>query len=216
MGRWSEWHYSTREIGGWIHIITSPSHLFDCLLLALCYDGCSGVLNRVRARAAVARAAIIVAGSSKCVNDIMLKLKMKSWTVTRVFMWLVCDHGVEASKDWVFVAHFIHFSTPRCRYRAQTYTPEPRCHTSYTGGLVRAVKLRISGRGPTVFKLSHIQACLQNVKPMYNTFNAPALWNTSQVWVSSAARQERPSMFFNFIKITLVNICILNWVLCSF
>ena len=24
-GLWSEWHYATREIGGWIHIITSPS-----------------------------------------------------------------------------------------------------------------------------------------------------------------------------------------------
>ena len=24
-GLWPEWHYTTREIGGWIHIITSPS-----------------------------------------------------------------------------------------------------------------------------------------------------------------------------------------------
>ena len=37
---------------------------------------------------------------------------MKSRTVTRVIMRLFCEHGVEASKDWVFVAHFIHlFST---------------------------------------------------------------------------------------------------------
>ena len=54
-------------------------------------------------------------------------------------------------------------------------------------------------------------ACLmQNVQPLYSTFNAPALWKTSQVWVSSAARQERLSMFFNFTKITLENIWILN------
>ena len=24
LGLWFEWHYTTREIGGWIHIITSP------------------------------------------------------------------------------------------------------------------------------------------------------------------------------------------------
>ena len=53
-------------------------------------------------------------------------------------------------------------------------------------------------------------ACLQNVQPLYSTFNAPALWKTSQVWVSGAARQERFSIFFNFTKITLENIWILN------
>ena len=57
-----------------------------------------------------------------------------------------------------------------------------------------------------VFKMSRMHACLQNVQPLYKTFNAPALWKTSQVWVSSAAGQERPSMFFNFTKIILVNI----------
>ena len=36
------------------------------------------------------------------------QLKMKSWTVIRVIMWLLCEHGIEASKEWVFVAHFIH------------------------------------------------------------------------------------------------------------
>ena len=56
------------------------------------------------------------------------------------------------------------------------------------------------------------QLCVQNVThaclfakctTMYKTFNAPALWKTSQAWVSSAARQERPSMFFNFTKINI-------------
>ena len=55
--------------------------------------------------------------------------------------------------------------------------------------------LNFLSRGNYVFKLSRMHACLQNVQPLYKTFNAPALWKTSQVWVSSAARQERPSMF---------------------
>ena len=59
------------------------------------------------------------------------------------------------------------------------------------------------------------QLCVQNVTHAclfakyttpVQTFNAPAVWKTSQVWVNSAARQERPSMFFNFTKIILVNI----------
>ena len=60
--------------------------------------------------------------------------------------------------------------------------------------------LNFLSRGNYVFKMSRMHACLQNVQLMYKTFNAPALWKTSQVWVSSAARQERPSMFFQFHK----------------
>ena len=60
--------------------------------------------------------------------------------------------------------------------------------------------LNFLSRGNYVFKMSRMHACLQNVQPLYNIFNAPALWKTSQVWVSSAARQERPSIFFKFHK----------------
>ena len=91
-----------------------------------------------RARAAVARAAIfIVARSSKCVSDIMLKWKMK-WTVTRVSMWMLCDRVVEASIDWVFVAHFIHLFNTEMPMPCTDipYTRKPRCYNSYTGGLV--------------------------------------------------------------------------------
>ena len=85
----------------------------------------------LRARAAVARASIsIVARSSKHMTDIMPKWKMKSWTVTRVIMWLVCEHGVEKSKDWVFVAHFIHLFNTMIPKPNTDYTPEPWCHTS--------------------------------------------------------------------------------------
>ena len=60
--------------------------------------------------------------------------------------------------------------------------------------------LNFLSRGNYVFKMSRKNACLQNVQPLYNIFNAPALWKTSQVWVSSVARQERPSMYFQFYK----------------
>ena len=48
------------------------------------------------------------------------------------------------------------FSTQWCRCRAQTYTSEPRCHTSYTGGLAWAVRLWISGRRPIMCSKCHV------------------------------------------------------------
>ena len=60
-----------------------------------------------RPRAAVARTDIFHScGVYKMRERHHAQLKMKSWTVNRV-MWLLCEHGVEASKDWVFVVHFI-------------------------------------------------------------------------------------------------------------
>ena len=111
-------------------------------------------------RAVVAHAAIFIVCDvfKMCERRhlVMVKWKMKSWRVTRVIMWLLCDRGIEASKDWVFVTHF----SP-----AQTYTPEPRCHTSYTGGLVWAVRLWISCCGATM--CSKCLACMPVCK-MYN------------------------------------------------
>ena len=49
--------------------------------------------------------------------------------------------------------------------------------------------------GQLCVQMSRMHACLQNVQPLYNTFNAPALWKTSEVWVSSAAGQKRPRCF---------------------
>ena len=136
----------------------------------------------------------------------MVKWKMKSWTVTRVVMWLLCDHGVEASKDWVFVAHFIHlFNTTMPMSCTDVHSGAPMSHFLHRRVGMGCQALNFLSRGNYVFKMSRMHACLQNVQPLYNTFNAPALWKTSQVWVSSSARQERPSMFFNFTKITLVN-----------
>ena len=83
-----------------------------------------------------------------------------------------------------FLSHIssIH-STPRCRCRAQTYTPKPRCHTSETGGLVLAVRLWILGRSPTMY--SKCYKC-RLVCKMYNTSKTPSPWKSSQVWVNSA------------------------------
>ena len=118
---------------------------------------------------------------SQFVNEVMLNWKTKSWTVTRVIMWLLCEHGVEASKDWVLSQVLLIYSTPRCR--AQTYTPKTRFHTSDTGGLVWAVRLWIFGISPTMHSKCH--ACILVCK-MYNTSKAPALWKSSQVCVNSA------------------------------
>ena len=192
MGLWSEWHYTTREIGGWIHIITSPSgQVIICIHTPI---------------------PELFAMSSKCVSDVMVKQwKMKSWTVTMVIMWLLCDHGVEASKDWVFVAHFIHlFNTTMPMPCTDVHSGVPMSHLFHRRVRMGCQDLNYLSRGNYVFKMSRMHACLQNVQPLYNTFNAPALWKPSQVWVSSGARQERPGMFFNFTKIILVNIWILN------
>ena len=66
------------------------------------------------------------------------------------------------------------YSTPRCRCRAQTYTPEPRCHTPCTGGLVWAVRLWISCRGATMCLKCH--ACM----PVCKMFNPCTIHLTPQ------------------------------------
>ena len=160
----------------------------------------------------VARAAIfIVARPSKCVSDIMLKWKIKSWTVTRVFMWLLCERGFEVSKDWVFVAHFIHiFNTMMPIPCTVVHIGAPMSYFLHRWAGMGCQALNFRSRANYVNTMWRMQACLQNVQPLDNTFKAPALWKTSQAWVSSAAGQEWPSIFFNFTKMILVNTCILN------
>ena len=155
MGLWSEWHYTTRELGGWIHnhervarVIMYPYtnprvvqchsdhrpnafslsyHTFwckfthqhinlkliynvtltsDCLSLALYDNGCSGVLNREHAQRLHVLPSPLLRHLQNAWAKSMRSIEMKSWAVTRVIMWHLCQHGVEASKDWVSVAHF--------------------------------------------------------------------------------------------------------------
>ena len=133
-----------------------------------------------RAGAAVARADIFTKLRNSWAMACSIE-KMKSW---RVIMWLLCEHGVESKQRLSFLSHISSiYSTPRCRCRAQTYTPKPLYLTSETGGLVWAVRLLILGRSPCMHQKCH--ACMLVCK-MYNTSKAPALRKSSQVWVNSA------------------------------
>ena len=110
----------------------------------------------------VARADIyIVARSSKCVSGIRLKWEMKLWTVTRVIMWLLCDHGVEWSSDWVFSAHFIHLLNNTMPVPCTDVHPDVTLLTQACW----AVRLWISGRGLTMCSKCH--TCMPVCK-MYN------------------------------------------------
>ena len=114
---------------------------------------------------------------------------------------LLCDHGVEASNDLVFVTHFTDFFNITVPMPCtDVHSGAPVSHFLHRRVGIGCQALNFLSRGNYVFQMSRMHACLQNVQPLYNTFNAPALWKTSQVWVSSAAKQERPSMFFNFTK----------------
>ena len=138
------------------------------------------------------------------------QIKYEIMNVTRVIMWLVCDNGVKTGKDWVSVAHFIHlFNTTVPMSYTDVHSGAPMSHFLH-GRVGMAVRLWFSGCGPTMRLKCH--ACMPVCK-MYNTCSIPLtpLWKTSQVWVSSAARQERPSMIFNFTKIIVVNTWILRY-----
>ena len=66
---------------------------------------------------------------SQLVSDVMLNWKMKSWTVTRPIMWLSCENGVEVSKDWVFVTHFINlFNTTMPMPCTDVHSETPMSH----------------------------------------------------------------------------------------
>ena len=131
-------------------------HKFDCLLLALYDDGCSGVLNRV----------------IFTVCDVFKMRERRHGQIKNEIMngnqgdHVTCVIMASRQANIEFLSHISSiYLTPRCRCRAQTYTPEPRCHTSYTGGLVWAVRLWISCRGATMCSKCH--ACMPVCK-MYN------------------------------------------------
>ena len=174
------------------------------LWLLWCFESCT--------RAAVAGAAIIhCCEVCKMREQHHAQMNMKSWTVARVITWLFCEHGVETSKDWLCRTFHesIKHNDDDAVHRRTLRIPDV---TLYTCGLVWAASLSISGRGSTMNSkcMSRMQACLKYVQPPYNTFKALVLWKTSQGWVSSAARQKRPSMVSILQKIMLVNIWILN------
>ena len=60
----------------------------------------------------------------------------------------LCTNGVEATKCWVFIAHFAIYSTWRCH--AGTDIPRLRGHTLQINQVVRTVRHRISRCAPTI------------------------------------------------------------------
>ena len=58
-----------------------------------------------------------------------------------VIMWhWLCTNGIEATKYWVFVAHFPIYSTSRCRCHAGTDIPRHRGHTRQINQVVGTVR----------------------------------------------------------------------------
>ena len=64
------------------------------------------------------------------------------------------------------------------------------------GVAVSCQTLNFRSQSNYVFKMSHIDACLQNVQHILS----PSTVEASQFWVSSASRQKWPSMLFKFTK----------------
>ena len=62
----------------------------------------------------------------------------------------LCTNGVEATKCWIFVAHFSIYSTSRCRCHTGTDIPRLRGHTLQINQVVRTVRHRISCCAPTI------------------------------------------------------------------
>ena len=103
-----------------------------------------------------------------------LKLPKKSWTVPQ------CGHvtlncvqmasTVEATKCWVFVAHFSVYSTSRCRCHRGTDIPRLRGHTLQINQVVRTVRHRISCCAPTIHWKCDAQIQNRQIK------SPPALW----------------------------------------
>ena len=82
----------------------------------------------------------------------------------------LCTNGVEATKCWVFVAHFSIYSTSRCRCHTGTDIPRLRGHTLQINQVVRTVRHRISCCAPTIHRKCDAQIQNRQIK------SPPALW----------------------------------------
>ena len=193
MGLWSEWHYTTREIGGWIHIITSPSgRVIICIhtpIPELCnaiqitgqiplhislkfvynviliWLPAAGFARRWLLRCFESRARAAVALAAILIVCRVFKMRERRHGQTKNEI-MNGNQGLKQAKI-EFLSHISSISsTLRCRCRAQTYTLETRCHTSNTGGLVWAGRLWISCGGATMCSKCH--ACMPVCK-MYNS-----------------------------------------------
>ena len=197
MGMCSEWHYTTREIGGWRHgnepvrascyvsIRQSPSCVMPfwthakCLLAFISYlpmwikakthlskpflarDFMEGHICRqnklkfalvfcfeLRARAARTCCHCHLAVKNPIHDGKLGQLKLPKHVMNGTTMWShdteLCTNGVEATKCWVFIAHFSIYSTSRCRCHAGTDIPRLGGDTLQINHVVRTVRHRIS------------------------------------------------------------------------
>ena len=101
-----------------------------------------------------------------------LKLQKKVMNGTTVWSYdtELCTNGVEATKCWVFVAHFSIYSTSRCRCHTGTDIPRLRGHTLQINQVVRTVRHRISCCAPTIHWKCDAQIQNRQIK------SPPALW----------------------------------------
>ena len=125
-------------------------------------------------------------------------------------MWhWVCTNGVEATKCWVFIAHFSIYSTSRRHWRAGTDIPRLRGHTRQIIQVVRTVRHRISCCAPTIHWKCDAQIPNRQIK------SPPALWKhlelskiswssdgwLKKVWISAIFSQ----IFWNYYKMKEYN-----------
>ena len=82
------------------------------------------------------------------------QLKLPKKVMNGTTMWScdteLCTNGVDATKCWVFVAHFSIYSTSRCRCHTGTDIPRLRGHALQINQVVRTVRHRISCCAPTI------------------------------------------------------------------
>ena len=89
------------------------------------------------------------------------QMKNEIMTVTRVNMWLSCEHGVEASKVRFFVAHLIHLFNVTMAMPctgAHSGAPVPHFLNRPDGMDCQALNFRPPAN--YVFEMSRMHACL--------------------------------------------------------
>ena len=100
------------------------------------------------------------------VSNVMLNWTIKLWTVTSAFMWLLCGHDIEASKDWILVTDLIQLSNTTMPMPCTDVHSETTMSHFWNRRLVWTVRLWILGRSPAMYSKCH--ACMLVCK-MYNT-----------------------------------------------
>ena len=137
-----------------IKTIYSPRFYGGPYMQAKHADICSGVLFWT----ACTRRSHVLSLPSRCEKSDSWRQARSVKTAKKIMngttMWScdteLCTNGVEATKCWVFVAHFSIYSTSRCRCHAGTDIPRLRRYTLQISQVVRTVRHRISCCAPTI------------------------------------------------------------------